>query len=477
MNDHATPQAPDPVEPAASPPPTAKTATEPAEPAAPWVAGEGSVYHPDERIHWPRLLKTAGVCAAIIALAAVGFVALAKSRKKAPRKKPQRSATGVRVMEVRARTIRPELTALGRARPRRVVAISAQVGGMALEVHPNLRDGVVLPAGATVVQIDSSDYAADVSRFEAQLAGAQAERARLEAQSSYLAGRIKAGDGLLALEKQELVRRQGMLRKGVGTDRELQAQQLAVLRVQDSLLALKMTQATLGPQIAKAVAQIQEAEALLTTAKLRLSRTTIKLPFSGQVAEIAVEAQQLLTAGRVLFKLWEIDRVEVPVVLPLAEAHLLTGDLTRTPRSEAGQVVVTYESQGERITWPGTLRRFEPVDGNTQTVKAVIEVDNRGQKRPLTPDLFCKVRLRAPAIEGRPVILRKALQERSRVYAVRDGTLQVLEVQTGRRLGLWVEVKGGVKPGEQVIVSPLERAIQGMKVQVIEVEDPAKVSK
>ena len=66
----------------------------------------------------------------------------------------------------------------------------------------------------------------------------------------------------------------------------------------------------------------------------------------------------------------------IPVALSLADATLLAEDLGNGPsgtQDEAGRAAV--ELQGAEGSWEGILRRYEPVDPATQTVKAVVVVE------------------------------------------------------------------------------------------------------
>ena len=92
--------------------------------------------------------------------------------------------------------------------------------------------------------------------------------------------------------------------------------------------------------------------------------------------------------------------------LTVADASLLIRDLElggKGKPDEAERVDVVYEDGHEPITYTGVLQRFEPVDGATQTVKAVVEVENAAGRAPLSPNVFCRVTLRGAQEEQGPV--------------------------------------------------------------------------
>jgi multidrug efflux pump subunit AcrA (membrane-fusion protein) len=422
----------------------------------------------EEVVRWGRVALSMGAILVVGVLLAGVLIA---TKKTPPRSSAKPSLTGVRVFLAETREIQSEVVGLGRVRPRRRVTISAQVGGVALEVHPDLRDGSFLDAGTLAVQIDRADHDAALRRAIAQADSARAEVARVEAQVAHISSRIALATELLQLEVENLERTKDLFTKSVRTDRDVESANLTVLRGKDALLALQTTGALLGPQLAGANARVSEAVASQATAKLKLDRCTIRLPFSGQVAKVAVEEHQLLSPGQALFELWQVDVVEVPVALSLADATLLSRDLELRPKGKSDESVsvkVEHEGNGETKEWEGGLLRFEPIHGPTQTVKAVVSVSNPADRSPLFPDVFCRVTLKSAQVERGLAIPINALQERDRVYVVRDGKLVILSPTLGKRIGSWVFVTAGIERGEQLIVSPLEKVVEGVPLSVVE---------
>jgi multidrug efflux pump subunit AcrA (membrane-fusion protein) len=452
-----------------APPPQAPTPEPPPGPAGP----EGS--RPDGlqpgEVRWLRVGLT---CLAILIVAGGAARGLVAMRSEAPRADPVQRRTGVRVIEVHTGEILPEVSALGRARALWEVPISAQVAGKALEVHEELRDGAVLTEGQIAVALDGADHRLSEERFAAQLTGLEAQQAQLQVERSTLRERIGVVERRLALEEEELARKQDLLRQGIGMQRDLDLLRTSALQIEDTLVSLRSSLALIEPRLDALAAQTRQAQADLAQARLNLERIEIRVPFTGQVSRVAVLPHQLVSAGARLFDLHRIDQIEVPVVLTLEQAALL--GLSQAPGQGAAQayetaeVSVTHEGHGDDQAWVGVLKRFEPVDAMTQTIKAVILVHNRIDQAPLLPGVFCRVSLRVPPIHVPNAIPLRVLQERDRVYVVRDGLLAVVSLQLGRRLGQWVEVQGGLEPGDQLISSPLERPVEGLALEVLGVE-------
>lgn len=440
--------------------------------------------HRREEILWPRVGATVFACVLILGAAGGVFAALKASKKKPPRKEQTATKVGVIVHEVGARAIEPVVAGFGRTRASRRVDVSTIVGGPVASTHADLEDGAILPAGAEAVVIDSHDLDREVERLVAQRDAAAAEQMRLEAQRDPLAARLEAARRLHALETEQVDRIQRLFKIGEEPQRDLDLARVAAVRQEEAIAALESTEAQLGPQILAAAARLAEVESALALARKNRARATIVSPFRGQLAGVDVEAGELLAPRQRLFSLWAIDAVELPIPLPIDEASLLGTPLLGTAPPPAGTgdeaPVVAVETVGGAVTSrTGRLVRFEPVDPDSQTIRAIVRIENRPGEAPLLPGLFCRARFQAPPLDARLVIPAEALQERSRVYACREGRLVVLDVRVVRRVGEWLVVEPapaadddappGLHPGDRLIVSPLEKVAAGLALEVVAV--------
>ncbi|WP_315982108.1 hypothetical protein [Aliamphritea spongicola] len=64
----------------------------------------------------------------------------------------------VTTLQVAEYEVRPTVTGYGEVEPDILLDVRAEVAGKVVYVHPQLKQGVLLPAGTLVVQIDDSDY-------------------------------------------------------------------------------------------------------------------------------------------------------------------------------------------------------------------------------------------------------------------------------------------------------------------------------
>jgi len=195
-------------------------------------------------------------------------------------------------------------------------------------------------------------------------------------------------------------------------------------------------------------------------AQARIEELRLVAPFSGRVGLRQVSPGALIQPGTPVTTLDDTARVRVEFSIPeVAFARVQPGNRV-IARSAA------YPGRGfeGRVTLVDT--RIDPA---TRTIRLVSEFDNADEA--LRPGMFLNVQL---TLETRPTALLvpeealDALGERSFVYAIREGRARRIQVQLGLRLPGEVELRGGVNPGEQVVVRGLQRLRDNAPVRVTE---------
>ena len=325
------------------------------------------------------------------------------------------------------------VVAQGEVAPLGVIDLIPEVGGRVLEIAPNFREGAFFREGEVLVRIDRDDLerrvvigkaAVHESELALQTEKAQAEIAREEWQ---------------------------VLGKGEATP-----------------LALR------EPQVQLAQARLESARAQLAQVEKDLERTAILAPFDGRVWMKSIDVGQVLAVGVPIARLARTDRVEV--VLPVRDADLAFLDIPLFP-SESGSiegpsVTLRADFAGAPRTWAGQIRRVEgQLDPQTRMVRLVAEgkdpfLPGDGREVPLSPGLFVTADIEGHTVSDVFVLPRAAWYEGTSLLVIdgesrlrmRTPTIERLERET-------IVVRGGVRAGEQVIVSPMEVAVEGMLVR------------
>lgn len=229
----------------------------------------------------------------------------------------------------------------------------------------------------------------------------------------------------------------------------------------------------------KSAADVQAAQAAVDAAELDLAFTRVHAPISGVVGKAEVTAGNFVASGDTLLtRLVSIDPVYVRFEGDEA-AYLRQGQQLRAQGQKAAAQPVWvglaneegHPHQGEMVFTDNEL------DAQTGTIRARARLDNRD--RLFTPGLFARVKLGEGATQQAILIEDRAVgtdQTRRFVYVVKpDNSLEYREVELGPlHEGLRV-VRGGLTPGERIVVNGLMRVRPGVTVdpQLVAMRLPA----
>src|SRR6266540_2127525 len=185
----------------------------------------------------------------VLVIAIIGITTAAKGRNK---------ATEVRIEKVERRDLVASVTASGQVQPHTKVDVSADITGRVVRLA--VKDGDMVTKGQFLLEIDPSQYQANVERATAAVASArsqaaQAKPALLQAQRNY--------DRLAALKK--------------ANPTLVSDEQLEQLRTQ-----VEVAQA----QLEAATHAIDQASASMRDARSSLGKTTIVAPMSGRITRL-----------------------------------------------------------------------------------------------------------------------------------------------------------------------------------------------
>lgn len=392
----------------------------------------------------PSVKIVAPTAVLVGALAIAGVMITADHGTESARPAPP--APLVRVVRARPATVSLPVTAHGTVEPRTESDLVTEVSGRIVSVSPQLAAGGFFDEGDVLATIDPRDY-------EIALEGARAALARAESNVAH---------ELAALERQRSMGRSG------ASSRQ---------RLDDAIHAATSAQAG-----------VREALVAVRRAELDLERCEIRAPYAGRVRTKYVDVGQFMNRGAPVARVFAIDYAEVR--LPISDSDLIHLEIPAAsrpigdelPDESAGpgpRVTLTADFAGERRTWSGRLVRTEgALDPRTRMLTVVVRVDDpygrsgEGSGPPLPVGLFVEASIEGRAVEAIYALPRSALRRNDEVLVVDDDdTLRVRPVAVLRSGREQTWVSAGLEPGDRVIVSALEVAMDGMKVRTTETPD------
>ncbi|TWT57597.1 Multidrug resistance protein MdtA precursor [Thalassoglobus neptunius] len=444
---------------------------------------------------WRRVIITV-VCGALAIFFAMNvFMALARLKSAPPRENPPPVVLKVEAFETERIPVRRFFPGFGTVQPDTQVTVSAEVSGRITE-KSHLEVGVEVKGptvetqpdgrsrrtfGDILVQIDSQVYQERVAQTEAQLRVSHARLNRLVQEKQLNEELLALQERQLALIRGELERAKELLSRGAGSQATVDQEELDFARQNETVKRLRNTIELIAPQVEELTAQTSVQESELSLARQDLEKATVRAGISGIISEVHVEQGQYVRAGDPIVELTAIDRVEVPIGLPLEDAIILGKLLGQGKRTEAR--LATRETDllnPARPSRTGYISRVNPqADEKTRTVQVFVEVDNREQSTPLKPGVFVYARIDGGILDTDQGLLipREAINGDVVFVVNRDQsasadtplTVSPRKIRILQKLQSFALVDGEIAPGDQIVTSNLDILSAGSLLDVRQV--------
>lgn len=304
------------------------------------------------------------------------------------------------------------------------VELRPRVAGAILST--NFAEGALVRAGDVLFKIDPAPYAAEVDKASAQLEAAKAR-------AIFTASEVERGAQLVG--------------NAVVTRRDFDQRENANR---------------------EAIANVKAAEATLQTAKLNLDYTEVRAPVDGRVGKIEMTAGNLVAAGTsspVLTSLVSVNPIyasfDADEEIVLQALNSIADSSGK--RGNPDQIPVEMTTSGG-LSAKGHVQLIDnQVNGQSGTIR--VRAVFRNEEGRLIPGQFARVRMGQPQQQTLVMIDERAIgtdQDKKFVMLVSDDNRAVYRGITlggavdGRRI-----VTAGLKPGDRIVVSGLQRVRPG----------------
>ncbi|RAT24486.1 efflux transporter periplasmic adaptor subunit, partial [Lonsdalea populi] len=322
----------------------------------------------------------------------------------------------------------------GRTNSFRVAEVRPQVGGIILK--RNFVEGGDVQAGVSLYQIDPAPYEAQLNSAKGTLAEAQAnaEVARLTV------NRYKPLLGTNYISKQDYD-------QAVATSRQ-------------------------------ADATVVSGKAAVDSAQINLDYTKVTAPISGRIGKSTVTEGALVSSAQTtaLTTIQQLDPIYVDVTQSSNDFLQLKNDLkSGTIQVANGKANVRLSLEnGTEYDQQGTLE-FSDVTVDETTGSITLRAIFPNPSHNLLPGMFVRARLDAGVNQNAILVPQESVTRTPRgdasTLVVGEGDkVEVRSITTAQAIGdKWV-VTSGIKPGDRVIVSGLQKIKPGMVVTAQEVK-------
>jgi RND family efflux transporter MFP subunit len=336
---------------------------------------------------------------------------------------------------------------------------------------PDVLVGQVRPSGATMdVTLPGTTFAYEAANIFARANG------YIQKRNVDIGDHVKAGDLLAELTAPELdhqisqaqatlVQVQATLRQNqasrqlaqVTNDRigTLVEQGWATAQLGDTdRLSLEAQEAAVGVAQANIAAQ----QSLIRVLTQQKAYQRVVAPFDGVITQRAVDVGSLVQAGSTfMFTLMHSHIIRTQVFVPQDQAFGLAPGV---------KAVVRVPEMPDR-TFPGEVTRIaDALQQGTRTL--LVEIDVPNPDGALAPGIYCSVDLHIPRKSPSLLIPANAIifnRDGLQVAVVQDGVARIQKISVARDFGTQVEVRDGVKAGDQVILNPTVDLTDGSRVR------------
>lgn len=323
----------------------------------------------------------------------------------------------VETAEVKSRPVEYTVTAVGSVEAFEKVQVTARVAGVVEQVK--FVEGESVEAGTALVEIELRRYQLAVAAARANVQKAEASKADAEA---------------------ALARRRAVVEKNPGL---IPGEEIA----------------TFATRVQTAAADLAQATSALDQAELNLRDAFVRAPVAGRIETRTVTTGQYVAPGGVLATLVQRDPLLLRFQVPSEDARSLRPGL-----------VARFRVPGDAQDFTARITHVAgAAEAASRMVAVTAQVDDP-RRAQLRPGAFADVTVPVGGIAESPVIPQTAIRPSEKgflAFVVEDGKARERVLTLGLRTteGL-VEVRGGLKAGEELVIRGAEALRDGLPVRV-----------
>ena len=401
----------------------------------------------------------------------------------------------VEISEAEVKSIDEKVSASGKIFPATEVKISSDVSGEIVELY--VKEGDSVYAGQILAKIDPETYVSAVERGRATVNNSKAQLSTAKAQIENARAQIEQIKAQLDNANIILARNEKLLRdkliSQVEYDQSLTSKQ--TLQAQ-----LRAAEASLKSSVNSSEGQgfaIKSAEASLKEIQTSLSRTTIKAPMTGIISSLSVEKGERVVgtiqmAGTEMMRISNLNNMEMQVDvsendIPKVkmgdvadiEIDAYVGKKFKGIVSEIANSASNISKGGAASVATDQVTNFiVKIQVDPSSYKNLIDSGNRYPFRPGmsgSVEVYTNKTENTVAVPIQSVTVRekegldKKSSENSEldieevVFVMVNDTAKKVVVTTGLQDDRFIEVKSGIKKGDQVVSGPFNLISKDLK--------------
>ena len=361
----------------------------------------------------------------------------------------------VKTAEVTIDSITQNVSASGKIQPEMEVNISAEVSGQLIQLP--VKEGDYVYEGDLLAEINPDVYLAAVNRAQAAVNTARSNLASARASKA-------TSEANLIVAENAWTRSKTLFNEGVVSQADYDQSEAAYKTAKANLTSAKEGIKSANFAILSAEASLQEAED-------NLSRTKLIAPQAGIVTALVKETGESVqgngfTAGEIIMKISNLDIMEVDVEvnesdiisvsmgnLAKIEVDAYLGTTFMGNVTEIGNTALNASSGGFNLDQVTNFSVKIRIDSNSY-------LGNLDSETPFRPGMSATVDILTKTVNDVLCVPVQCVTTRNNslgVFTYMNGSAVWGPVEVGIQNNSLIEIKSGLKEGEQVISGPYDQ--------------------
>lgn len=362
-----------------------------------------------------------------------------------------------RTVRVTKQTFSPAVTALGAVKPQvgAEVRLGARIPGKVEHLRANIGDFV--KKGQIIAEIEKDELKAVVEKRKAELNRALVNLATLKALGPIEIEKAEAEwkqlEAIHGLEAKEYDRQAALFKENLTSKQILeQASEELLVAMKESEVSLKMlelTKSKFSEDLKLLKTEVESARATLKIAEVELSYATLRAPISGIIASVSTQEGETVAVGLsapTFVTIIDINRLQVETYVDEVDIGKIKVDQKATFTVEA---FPSLDIEGEVVgIYPKAILKENVVFYN------VLVKNVTSPSVVLRPEMTANVSIFLESREDVLLVPAKSVKKSGGsnfVYVLENGKPVRREVRVGWKQGQLIEIKEGLKEGDEVL--------------------------
>ncbi len=360
----------------------------------------------------------------------------------------------VQVSQVISRQVQRSVDSVGTMFPFDEAIISAEIEGPVAEVNADLGDFV--KKGDVLARISDEEQRYLLQQNEAQLRQSM-ERLGLKSENERVKDiretpEVRRAQADMLEAEQRYKRLRSLVDQGIGAPADLD-------QASTRLQSLQATYDATMYQTRNIIQEVERFKAVVELQRKKLRDTSVRAPFTAHVKERQVTVGQYVRPNAPLFTLVMTDPVRLRLEVPERMA----------PWIRVGQIADVGVEAFQDRKFTGKVSRISPTVEPTKRT-FIVEALIQNPRGELKPGSYARARLATEKVDSVRIVPARAVAYilgSNKVFVVANETIEAREVKLGDRFEKEVEILDGLRDGEMVATTQVNRLDTGMKVRVV----------